>query len=452
MKFLVLFLLSASLSLFSGGAYSQSFDWTQYFSEEQGESRNCNSGIRGLQCDGKYCDSIRLGCTTDILASQEGSWSNPFSEERPNNQFRCPTGQIATALKCEGSYCDNLSVKCAPAEEKLTNCSWSGWISEEQGPLQFPTKVMAGLECNGKNCDNKRVYTCNIEKAPAITVGDTTLEWVSACEGGQNCKTSVKESIDIGRLSEKSWSEETRKNVELSISATAGYAAGDAGGAEASTTVTATAGTERAKSKAGSLTRQTNHNYEKSCEMDVDFTKYDIHAVWQIQTRTEVQGQPVKISTCVTTCTPDAVRPTYGPGSPEDIGSCLVERRANPTPTTVTTTPTVPPTTPAVTSTESPAAVVTNTGSPTPTTSSVAKGATVQHVDYAGGGNFERVSGSSWVENSTNGAVFNFQQVGHDEWSVYLQDESRGIEIAIDLWQKKIKIDGQELYKIIDAK
>lgn len=56
-------------------------------------------------------------------------------------------------------------------------------------------------------------------------------------------------------------------------------------------------------------------------------------------------------------------------------------------------------------------------------------------------GTFKRKSGTKiWVETDTKGqARFQFQEVGRDEWSVYLFDRSRKIWIALDLWAKKVK-------------
>lgn len=54
-------------------------------------------------------------------------------------------------------------------------------------------------------------------------------------------------------------------------------------------------------------------------------------------------------------------------------------------------------------------------------------------------GNFVQTNNTSWVEKNASGkAVFNFKETGRDEWSVYLKDSSRGVNIQLDLHTKKV--------------
>ncbi len=44
-----------------------------------------------------------------------------------------------------------------------------------------------------------------------------------------------------------------------------------------------------------------------------------------------------------------------------------------------------------------------------------------------------------WVEKTKSGKIaFKFKEVGRDEWSVYLKDDSRGVKIQLDLHTKKV--------------
>jgi hypothetical protein len=46
--------------------------------------------------------------------------------------------------------------------------------------------------------------------------------------------------------------------------------------------------------------------------------------------------------------------------------------------------------------------------------------------------------GNSWVEEA-NGRSFRFKEVNRDDWSVYLRDDSRGVNIQLDLYAKQVK-------------
>ena len=67
------------------------------------------------------------------------------------------------------------------------------------------------------------------------------------------------------------------------------------------------------------------------------------------------------------------------------------------------------------------------------------KGPTVKTVKFNNGAAFVNVSDGVWHELRANGNhAFTFQEMGRDEWSVYLQDKSRGYAIQLDLWRKEI--------------
>jgi hypothetical protein len=54
-------------------------------------------------------------------------------------------------------------------------------------------------------------------------------------------------------------------------------------------------------------------------------------------------------------------------------------------------------------------------------------------------GSYVQTNGKSWVEKNAAGKVgFNFKETGRDEWSVYLRDDSRGVNIQLDLHTKKV--------------
>lgn len=69
-------------------------------------------------------------------------------------------------------------------------------------------------------------------------------------------------------------------------------------------------------------------------------------------------------------------------------------------------------------------------------------------------GSFGQIADKKWAEYNINGKqVFSFDEIGRDEWSVYLIDNSRGgMRLQLDLHTKKISVDGKPLYTISFAR
>ncbi len=54
---------------------------------------------------------------------------------------------------------------------------------------------------------------------------------------------------------------------------------------------------------------------------------------------------------------------------------------------------------------------------------------------------FEEHPDGQWYEIGREGTVrFEFQETGRDEWSVYLQDKRRDVQVQLDLWRRKISV------------
>ena len=84
-------------------------------------------------------------------------------------------------------------------------------------------------------------------------------------------------------------------------------------------------------------------------------------------------------------------------------------------------------------------------------------GLTVGYVAYDGG-EFDQIGDNEWREtNNTDGEEHYFEEEERDEWSVYLYDSSRNINIQLNLWTREIILDDnidQEpyvLYTIAEA-
>ncbi len=169
-----------------------------------------NDGAIGFVCQGEYCDNIRLVCEPFpngiSLDPATNNWSEFFSEEgsdtvvqypRPlgwysvsgyniaigNNAEICnplDSGGIVQGLKCRGSYCDAISIECSvprypdgrPVPMDAAECEWLGPYSEEDIGIDFnlhsrgrgsgTLRFVAGIECSGSYCDNKRFLVCPI--------------------------------------------------------------------------------------------------------------------------------------------------------------------------------------------------------------------------------------------------------------------------------------------------
>jgi hypothetical protein len=68
----------------------------------------------------------------------------------------------------------------------------------------------------------------------------------------------------------------------------------------------------------------------------------------------------------------------------------------------------------------------------------VIKGSNVKVVNHSQG-SFKDLGNGNWGEADLQNKIqFNFQETGRDEWSVYLLDKSRNVNIQLDLFRKKI--------------
>jgi hypothetical protein len=306
--------------LFAFSASAQNY-WSPWFSEEPPGQYVCPGGIEGARCNNRYCDNTSLYCKGGAIGVSAGTWS-PYwiSEERPNNQFRCPSNSVAVGMRCSGRYCDNISLRCDPVNRNLTGCRWSDWISEESGGsrrnwVSWPGRYLVGVQCRGSYCDDRRFLHCSAEEP----IAQPTASWEIVCAGGQNCALEVAESLTLSHQLEESWSETTKEAVAVKI---------DAGvkilPVEIGANVTQTV--EQTNQRAATVVRTETNGYKASCGQTFDMETYDIHAVWQWVVRVSVSDFPMQIRTCQVACRADGTPPDYVPGEPQHVGTCLIRR------------------------------------------------------------------------------------------------------------------------------
>lgn len=83
-------------------------------------------------------------------------------------------------------------------------------------------------------------------------------------------------------------------------------------------------------------------------------------------------------------------------------------------------------------------------------------GRNVTRVNVAGG-SFREARRGVWAEYDRNGkVVFTFTETARDDWSVYLNDASRNVQLQLDLHRKKVRIGNNggsrsDLYNITSS-
>ena len=139
-----------------------------WFSEEQGGA-TCPTGqaIYRVECNGRYCDNLRIFCSDsgDTALGASTYWTPFFSEEQGGGG--CATGYAATGIWCNGSFCDNIALECTAVDYNVVDdCSWTPWFSEENnGHGSMPAQYyrMTYMSCSGRYCDNKRMFGCDYD-------------------------------------------------------------------------------------------------------------------------------------------------------------------------------------------------------------------------------------------------------------------------------------------------
>jgi hypothetical protein len=140
--------------------------WSGYTSEEYPPLICPNRhAVRGIDCEGDYCDNLSLDCRFTGRIQGEHAWQPYFSEEGESSadEGHCYGDNTwMTGINCRGSYCDDLTMRCSVLVGSSTGtCTWSSWYSEEQAPFVAPSgRYLKGIECDGSYCDNKRYYYC----------------------------------------------------------------------------------------------------------------------------------------------------------------------------------------------------------------------------------------------------------------------------------------------------
>lgn len=134
-----------------------------YISEETPPA-SCSVGkvVTGIDCDGSYCDNVKITCSTlGTYTFTTRTWLGYFTDNGSTTYKQCSTGYAMTGFACRGSYCDDVAIECTYTGMGTNGCIWSGYFSEEDPPFVAPSGTyIRGIQCSGSYCNDMRYYTC----------------------------------------------------------------------------------------------------------------------------------------------------------------------------------------------------------------------------------------------------------------------------------------------------
>jgi len=157
--------------------------------------------VRAVSCFGKHCDNKKLRYdlrieTVPFSGSTGHKWSPWISEENDNrrtSRWECPVGTVVTLWQCDGKYCDSTKLGCStplywdvnPRVSKDT----SRFSEEGSGMGACPENhVLTGLDCAGDFCDNLVLICRPVSFKPRLTAHFERCETCSNDGGCSHCK------------------------------------------------------------------------------------------------------------------------------------------------------------------------------------------------------------------------------------------------------------------------
>ncbi len=184
--------------------------WTDWISEEDGQGlrdgAHCSGGqvAIGFDCDGPFCDNVRLYCDDfEGPIGDEQPWSRWFEDGGIRDQS-CPDGSWLTGVRCRGGNCDDISIRCRASSVAWADCAWTNnWHSEEDPPfITESSRYLVGIRCNGRHCDNKQYRYCSARPAPANSCADRcgSFSSTASCQCDSACSRYRDCCVDKVRL------------------------------------------------------------------------------------------------------------------------------------------------------------------------------------------------------------------------------------------------------------
>jgi hypothetical protein len=256
----------------------------------------------------------------------------PLSVTLMNDRYNCyegrpPIGEVMdlpaggryemTLARVQGHGCDGkqgeiaLQFSPSPAGRSVQHLDFDndGGLELQRGwPNEYPGKLV-------RNPDGGYQYI--VWRRPAVTAERSVGYWRLVCQ--QICNNTQAMSRSVTRTTEHREDKETINAVSMSLEAGIEF---EGLGAKSSFTVSQEKriGQSMSESLQRGETFTDTRNYVFTPEQ---MLQYHIFAVWQWVARTPLSdGSTFIIGSNKLTCTPDAQRPAYLPGSPQDLRAC----------------------------------------------------------------------------------------------------------------------------------
>lgn len=193
------------------------------------------------------------------------------------------------------------------------------------------TAADGGYACESKNCftrnamDGSSSFTTNVVAKKAsedlATGKDAKADWILICN--KACNKTISVTITKGTSEETVTSQESTKSIADSLTASLELPYGASLEGTHSEESSKTMGEEFSHAVTYEQSIENTETVEYSAE---DFNNYGIESIWQWVARVPMNSHKMSIvKTKKYTCTSDGKKPTYLPGSPEDVGSCNTE-------------------------------------------------------------------------------------------------------------------------------
>lgn len=122
-----------------------------------------------------------------FFADEDSVFTNWFSEEGTGTEI-CPDNRVVTGIECQGRYCDNKRLKCSNIPDVVPSGApykASVWISDGNNNTTGSNyTVLVGLECDGRYCDNLRaIYRSHYFPTATWTDAFSEEQGLGKCPG-----------------------------------------------------------------------------------------------------------------------------------------------------------------------------------------------------------------------------------------------------------------------------
>ncbi|WP_291994943.1 hypothetical protein [Candidatus Accumulibacter sp. ACC003] len=172
-----------------------------------------------------------------------------------------------------------------------------------------------GGKLSAKAADESYTYTT--VQSLKVSAGKAIGSWEPVCAG--MCNRNRSKETTLQKTAETTHSQETMNAVSVALEAGVEF-----GGASAKTTVTASQEKRIGQSMSESFMRgETNTDTSNYVLSTAEMRGLNIYAVWQWAAKTKLNtGEEIVVLSNNITCTRNAEKPKYLPGSPEDLVAC----------------------------------------------------------------------------------------------------------------------------------